>query len=218
MSGDGGPGGIAALTCMAVSPFETNCYVVTCADGAACVIDPGGDAEGIAAQLAAQGGTLAWILCTHGHIDHVEAAGDLRAACGGRIALHRADLPLWRNLGAQARMFGLPEPPPLPEPDLVLDGDGELPLGGGSIGVLHVPGHSPGSVAYVFPGARIAFNGDTVFAMGVGRTDLWGGDTDALRHALIAKIFTLGDDVVLHSGHGPPVTVAEARPNLAWLG
>ncbi len=218
MPSDGGPGGIAALTRMAVSVFETNCFVLTCAGGEACVIDPGGNAEGIAAQLEEQGGKLAYILCTHGHIDHVEAAGELKAACGGRIVLHRADLPLWRKLDAQARVFGLPPPPPLPAPDVLLDGDGTLPLAGGSIGVLHVPGHSPGSVAYVFPEARIAFNGDTVFAMGVGRTDLWGGDTDALRQSLVEKIFTLGDDVVLHSGHGPAATVAEARPNLAWLG
>lgn len=214
---DAKEGGIA-LARMAVSLFETNCYVVTRDGGDACVIDPGGDARAIAAQLETQGGELAYILCTHGHIDHVEAAGDLKAACGGRIVLHRADLPLWRGLDAQARMFGLPAPAPLPEPDLLLDGDGELPLPGGPIGVLHVPGHSPGGVAYVFPEAGIAFNGDTVFAMGVGRTDLWGGDAEALRQSLVAKIFTLGDDVVLHSGHGPAVTVAGARPNLAWLG
>ncbi|HNS00471.1 MAG TPA: MBL fold metallo-hydrolase [Planctomycetota bacterium] len=218
MAGSGDPGGIAALSCLTVGLLETNCYVITSADGAACVVDPGGDAALIAARVAAQGGKLVWILCTHGHFDHVEAAGELKAACGGDIALHRGDLPLWRNIGAQTRTFGLPEPPPLPEPDRLLDGDGDLPFGGGRIGVLHVPGHSPGSVAFVFPSARVAFNGDTVFAMGVGRTDLWGGDADALRRSIAEKLFTLGDDFVLRSGHGPSVTVAGARPNLAWLG
>ncbi len=111
MAGSGDPGGIAALSCLTVGLLETNCYVITSADGAACVVDPGGDAALIAARVAAQGGKLVWILCTHGHFDHVEAAGELKAACGGDIALHRGDLPLWRNIGAQTRTFGLPEPP-----------------------------------------------------------------------------------------------------------
>ncbi len=203
---------------MSVSAFDTNCYLVTTTDGSLCVVDPGGDPESIVERVAATDGELVYILCTHAHIDHVEAAGALKAARGGRIVLHRDDLPLWHKLDVQSMMFGLPDPAPLPAPDIVLDGDGVLPLGAGEIRVLHVPGHSPGSVAYHFAGARIVFNGDTVFAMGVGRTDLFGGDTATLRRSLADKIFTLPDDVMLYSGHGPAVSVADARPNLAWLG
>jgi glyoxylase-like metal-dependent hydrolase (beta-lactamase superfamily II) len=90
-------------------------------------------------------------------------------------------------------------------------------LGADEIRVLHVPGHSPGSVAYHFPRARIAFSGDTVFAMGVGRTDLFGGSADLLRDSLANKLFRLDDDVMLYCGHGPAVSVADALPNLSWL-
>jgi hydroxyacylglutathione hydrolase len=210
--------GIRALTRVSVSLFDTNCYLVTTHGGILCVIDPGGDPDTLIPLVKETGAELAYILCTHAHIDHVEAAGALKEACGGRIVLHRADLPLWHKIDVQALMFGLPEPAPLPVPDLILDGDGALALGDGEIGVLHVPGHSPGSVAYRFPAARIVFNGDTVFAMGVGRTDLFGGSAEMLRDSLAGKLFTLDDGVVLYPGHGPAVTVAEARPNLEWLG
>ena len=208
---------IVQLETVEVSLFSTNCYVVKAASGEVAVVDPGGNPERIAALLEAVGGTVRYILCTHGHLDHVEAAGALKDTAGGEIVLHRDDLPLWDRIAQQAQMFLLPEPPALPAPDIILDGETPLTVGPVTVHVRHVPGHSPGSVTYLFPEEGIVFNGDTVFAMGVGRTDLWAGDAEALRNSVEEKLFSLADDVILYPGHGPPVSVKEARRNRPLL-
>ena len=218
---DGGT--IKTLDTLQVTFFATNCYVITLASGESAVIDPGGENERIVAALEKTGGKLAYILCTHGHLDHIEAAGAVRDQAGGRIVIHEEDLPLWENLEAQARLFGLPPPPALPAPDVVLSGDlasenVQLPFGPLTFEVRHVPGHSPGSVAYLLPGPGVGFNGDTVFAMGFGRVDLWGGSGPQLKASIVEQLFSLADDMLLHPGHGPAVTVAEARRILPLLG
>ena len=207
-----------AIATVSVSLFGTNCYVLTAASGRTAVIDPGGDPAIVLEAIERAGGVLDTLLCTHGHIDHIEAAGAVKARRGGRIVLHRLDLPLWERVDAQAGLFGLPEPTALPPPDLLLEGGETLDLGGVPIEVVHVPGHSPGSVMYVVPAAGAAFNGDTVFAMGVGRTDLWGGDGAQLARSVTQRIFSMADDVVLYPGHGPTLSVQASRRMRAWLG
>jgi glyoxylase-like metal-dependent hydrolase (beta-lactamase superfamily II) len=216
-AGRGGGGRIEAIEALQVSEFGTNCYLLKVDSGGVACVDPGGEAERIARALRALGGTVEYILCTHGHLDHVEAAGRVRDAVGGRIVLHGADRPLWDDLRAQAGLFGLPPPPALPDPDIVLSSEETLALGPVEIAVRHVPGHSPGGVAYVLAPEGLAFNGDTVFSVGVGRTDLWGGDPRALRASVVEKLFSLPDELVLHPGHGPPVRVKEARRNVPLL-
>ena len=213
----GEPAAITALDTLEVSPLFTNCYVLKVASGETAVVDPGGNADRVTAALEALGGGLAYILCTHGHVDHIEAAGAVKARLGGRIVLHRGDLPLWEGVELQARMFGLPPPRSLPPPDRILEAEEVLTIGSIPVEVRHVPGHSPGHVLYLFKDQGVCFNGDTVFAMGVGRTDLWGGNGDQLRASVQEKLFSLPDDVVLYSGHGPPATVKEARRNEPYL-
>ena len=210
-------GPIEKLVTLPVTLFYTNCYVLKLASGETVVVDPGGDADRIVGAVEDMGGSLAFILCTHAHLDHIEAAGAVKARAGGTIALHRDDLPLWDNVGRQASMFMLPAPPRLPPPDVILAGGEELTAGACSIQVCHVPGHSPGSVTFLFSEAGVGFNGDTVFSMGIGRTDLWGGDSDELRRSLVEKLFKLPDSLVLYPGHGDPITVMEARRNEAML-
>ena len=208
----GTAGRIERIETLQVSLFGTNCYVVKLAGGDVAVVDPGGEPERICAAVGRIDGRLEYILCTHAHLDHIEAAGAVRDALGGRIVLHEGDLPLWERLDAQASLFALPPPPSLPAPDVVLTGgDDELRMGPVAIGIRHVPGHSPGSVAFVFQHGGAVFNGDTVFSMGVGRVDLWGGDGGRLKRSITEKLLTLEKDLVLYPGHGPPITVAEAQ-------
>lgn len=215
---EGSHGRIERIETLQVSLFGTNCYVVKLASGEVAVLDPGGEPERIVAAVGELGGRLEYILCTHAHLDHVEAAGAVRAALGGRTVLHEGDLPLWENLDVQASIFGLPPPPPLAAPDIVLTGEsGELRMGPVTIGFRHVPGHSPGSVAFLFSEGGAGFNGDTVFSMGVGRVDLWGGDGARLKRSIREGLLTLAEDLMLYPGHGPPITVADAREVLPML-
>ena len=92
----------------------------------------------------------------------------------------------------------------------LIDGD-TIPLGDETIQVLHVPGHSPGGLAFYLPQSGLLISGDTIFNGSVGRTDLWGGDMAQLLNSIREKIYTLPDETVIASGHGPSTTVADEK-------
>ncbi|MBN1417527.1 MAG: MBL fold metallo-hydrolase [Planctomycetes bacterium] len=190
-----------------VSPFRANAYLLGCPWAReAAWIDPGDEADRLLEILRRSDLRLTSILLTHGHIDHVAAAGALREATGATIAIHAADLDLYRRAREQGILFGCEVDPP-PEPDrLLADGD-EVRAGELCGRVLHTPGHSPGSVSFEFPGANLVFTGDTIMCEGVGRTDLWDGSWPALVASIRTRIFSLPEERILLSGHGPRTTV-----------
>lgn len=200
-----------------VGPLACNCYVVgDLATRRAIVIDPGGDADELAAEIAARDLTITAIVATHAHFDHVLAAERLRAVTGAPFHLHRDDRPLLEWIGPSMEMFlGIPgEEPPEVDSDAA-EGD-RLRAGDVEFEVVHTPGHSPGSISLVTPGAL--FCGDTLFAGSVGRTDLPGGDTQQLLDAVKEKLFPLGDDVPVYPGHGPPTTIEREKASNPFVG
>lgn len=200
-----------------VGPLACNCYVVgDAATKEAIVIDPGGDADELAAEIAAQGLRITALVATHAHFDHVLAVQRLHEVTGAPFILHDSDVPLLAWMQASGRMFlgvDLPAPPKVDaspaEGDVVSAGDVRLE-------VVHTPGHSPGSISLLAPEAL--FSGDTLFAGSVGRTDLPGGDTNALVDAVRKKLFTLDPDIPVYPGHGPPTTLAIERVHNPFVG
>ncbi|HOJ84814.1 MAG: MBL fold metallo-hydrolase [Dethiobacteria bacterium] len=151
------------------------------------------------------------ILCTHGHPDHVEAAGLIREHSGARLAIHLEDAFFLEGLEQRLAAAGLSKAPPL-APDFYLQ-EGELNLGlpekaADTIRVLHTPGHSPGSLCFYFPGEKALITGDTVFDSSIGRSDLPGGDFAALGRS-IASLACLDEVELLLPGHMGPVRGAE---------
>lgn len=191
-----------------VGVLQCNCYVVGDPETKeAIVIDPGDDADAIAEDIAAKGLTVTAIVATHAHFDHVLAAERLRALTGAPFHLHDDDRPLLDWLQESGRLFLGVELSGPPEVDTsVAEGD-RLTAGGVELEVLHTPGHSPGSISLVADSA--VFSGDTLFAGSVGRTDLPGGDTDALVSAVRNKLFKLPEELPVYPGHGPATTLAE---------
>ena len=201
----------------AVGPLACNCYVV--GDEAtrhAIVIDPGGDADDLAAVIVEQQLVVTAIVATHAHFDHILAAERLRSLTGAPFLLHDADRPLLDWMQESGRLFlgvELPPPPevdtPAAEGDRVVAGDVELEI-------VHTPGHSPGSISLIAPDA--VFSGDTLFAGSIGRTDLPGGDTQALLGVVRSKLFTLDESLSVYPGHGPATTLAEERAHNPFVG
>jgi len=191
--------------------FAENCYLVADPDtGDAAIVDPGEEAELFRASLAHEGWTLRAIWLTHAHIDHVAGVAAMRQP-GVDVWLHPADRALYDGFPAQAAMFGLAATAP-PPPDRELAEGGSVSVGSCAFRVVHTPGHTPGGVCLV--GHGLAFVGDTLFAGSIGRTDLPGGDLEALLASVYEKVFALPDDTVVYSGHGPATTIgAEKKDN-----
>jgi hydroxyacylglutathione hydrolase len=196
---------------------QTNCYIVgDTHTGNAIVIDPVDDAAAILAAAAPW--TIRLIVATHSHFDHVLASADLKQRTGAPFYVHALDLPLLQALPMQGRMFGMPRFADPAVPDRLLQGDGEvLNMDGIQLETLFTPGHAPGHVAYYLRAQGVVFSGDCLFKRSIGRTDLPGGDHDQLIDSIRTKLFPLGDDVRVLSGHGQPTTIGQERRTNPFL-
>lgn len=196
---------------------QTNCYIVGCEDtGEGVVIDPGGNPKRILKAIEDAGLTIRYVLNTHCHFDHMGANADVVAATGAPLALHPAELPILQARGG-ASWFGVPVKES-PAPDIELDDGQVIEVGTLRFQVLHTPGHSPGGVTFYLEEQGVAFDGDVLFQMGVGRTDLPGGEWDTLMRSIQEVLFALPDETILYSGHGPKTTVGQEKRSNPWTG
>lgn len=199
--------------------LETNCWIV--ADdvgGPVVVIDPADDAEAILAAVGER--SVAAIVLTHKHFDHIGGVRDLVATTGAPLLIHRDDAQgLGTPEGTGGALFGFHHTAPAPDRTLA-DGDvieaGELRLT-----VLHTPGHTPGGICLLAesPADPVSqlFSGDTLFAGSVGRTDFAGGSARDLARSVAVQLAPLGPDTLVHPGHGPDTTIdRERRLNPFW--
>jgi len=199
-----------------VGAIQTNCYIVGCEETKeGVVIDPGGDSELILAEVEKAGLTIKYILNTHAHFDHILANGPLVKATGAPLAIHPLELPMLRA-GGGAAAFGL-EVPPGPEPDMELAEGDKISFGTHTFEVLFTPGHTVGHVSFYEPDTDIIFDGDVLFAGGIGRTDLPGGDYETLMNSITEKLMILPDETTVCSGHGPVTTIGRERAGNPWL-
>ncbi len=192
---------------LTVGPLETNCWLVADDEGApVLVIDPAGEAERIIQEV--DGREVVGVVLTHGHFDHLGAAGELVEATGAPLLVHAADAPqVSSSVANGARFFGFDME--APEPDGTLEEGASLAVGSVELEVLHTPGHTPGGISLL--GEGHLFSGDLVFAGSVGRTDFPGGDAGALERSIAEKVAPLPDETVIHPGHGPDTTVGRER-------
>lgn len=176
-------------------------------------IDPGAGVPELIARLDQQQLTLAAILLTHAHLDHIEGVAKLVRKTEAPVYLHDGDRQFYENAAMQAVQFGL-RVDPMPPVDNVLVHGQRLSFGQLKFEVRHVPGHAPGHVLLYNDQERIAFVGDVVFSGSIGRTDLPGGNYQVLMRSIRQQVLTLPAATRLYAGHGPPTTVeTESRTN-----
>ncbi|MGK4002888.1 MBL fold metallo-hydrolase [Sorangium sp. So ce1036] len=200
-------------------PLGCNCsLLVDPVSKGAIVIDPGGDFDEIRARLERAGAQVAAIVHTHTHIDHVGATAPLQRWSGAAARIHEADRFLYDMLPIQAAFLGVATPETC-EIDGDLNDGAIVKAGGLDLHVLHTPGHTPGSVSFLIESkaGAVAFTGDTLFRRGIGRTDLWGGDSQAIFSSIRRKLLTLDPSTRVVTGHGPSTTIGEERDRNPFL-
>jgi hydroxyacylglutathione hydrolase len=197
-----------------VGPLQCNCTILgDLVSRKAIVVDPGGDAEILLERLVELDLQVERIIHTHAHLDHFLASGKMKEATGAKLALHREDLFLWEMLEDQCRMFGIPFEPP-PPPDQWLENEEEIDLNDLQGKALHTPGHTPGSMCFLFESQKLLIAGDTLFQGSIGRTDLWGGDFKKIEKSIQEKLYTLDEETSVITGHGESTSIGhEMRAN-----
>ena len=203
------------LEVRAVAPFYKNGFVVGCErtrEGV--LIDPGDEVDELLAAAFEADVQIQRILLTHAHVDHVTGVAAAKEALQVPVHLHKDDLFLYEQVVEHGRFFGLKVRPQPPIDDFY--SGSSLGFGDYSVTVHHTPGHCPGGVCLRIErsagdGPRHLFVGDTLFAGSIGRTDLPGGDYGVLLQSITGVLFPLGDDAVVHPGHGPDTTIGRER-------
>ena len=201
-----------------VTPFQQNCTILWCeVTKRAVVIDPGGDLPEVERAITRAGVSVDKIWLTHGHVDHVAGASDLKTNLKVSIeGPHKDDLFLLQHVAETGRSYGMWNASNV-TPDRWLEEGDQVQIGELTFDVLHCPGHSPGSIVYFNPVQRLAIVGDVLFAGSIGRTDLPGGDYQQLIESIKDKLLPLGDDVAIISGHGPTSTIGHERATNPFL-
>jgi glyoxylase-like metal-dependent hydrolase (beta-lactamase superfamily II) len=195
----------------AVPPLGCNCSILgDPTTKHAVVVDPGGAPELILQHVRELGLTVMSVVHTHAHFDHFLASGEIQKATGARLCLHPDDRRLWEMLEVQCRMFGVPYTP-VPLPDQWLQDDEQIIVGEVPGVALHTPGHTPGSMCFFFPSEQLLVAGDTLFRGGIGRTDLWGGDGEAIQRSIRERLYLLDEGTRVVTGHGPDTHIGFER-------
>lgn len=200
-----------------VGLLQCNCTILADTDAAeAIVIDPGDNISRIQAYLSKHNLKLKQIVVTHGHIDHVGGAVQLRKATGAPIYMNEKDLPQLAIIEQQAGWFNMLTPEVAPPDVNAVQGTGAS-AGKWKGQVLETPGHTEGSICVYFPEQTLLLAGDTLFAGGIGRTDFPGGNSAAIFRSLQDVVLALPDDTDVIPGHGPETVLGVERATNPFL-
>lgn len=200
-----------------VGPLGVNCIIWGCKQTKeALVIDPGGDVDLILDRLAAHNLTLKGVINTHGHFDHVGGNKELLKARPAPLWIHKADAEMLSRVADVASMYGL-SGENSPQADFFLEHDQEITFGRHTLQVIHTPGHTQGCCCLYLQPEQLLISGDTLFADGVGRTDLPGGSHEQLADSIKTRLFVLPEQTTVWPGHGPSTTIGHEKRHNPYL-
>lgn len=194
---------------MSLGELGTNCYIVYNEDDAL-IVDPGGDPEKVIDFLEHQDVSPHAILLTHAHFDHIGGVDALRKHFNIDVYLHENEAAwleephLNRSTAFTRKEVRTARPDHLISP-------GNMKLSTFEFDVIHTPGHSPGSVSFIFKDEGFIISGDVLFQQGIGRTDLPGGSMEQLENSVRQKLYLLDDHYIVYPGHGSYTTIGAEK-------
>lgn len=203
------------LKTLAVGELGANCYILGCPETkVGAVIDPGGNGQYILETAEKMGLKIAYILNTHGHVDHIAANGAVKEATGAKLLIHSQDVPMLTDPALNLSSF-LGQNVISPTADQILEDGDLIKVGQIELKVIHTPGHTPGGIC--LKTAVEVFSGDTLFAGSVGRTDFPGGNSQTLLTSIRERLLVYPNDLTVYPGHGPSSSLGEERMSNPFL-
>ncbi len=200
-----------------VGVLQCNCSVIGDTSSGECmVIDPGADIEKILGVIQQHGLKVKQIVITHGHIDHVAGAMQLKKRTGAPILMNKNDDQQLKLLNIQATWIGVPVPDAVRIDQSIASGD-RIKAGHLEASVMHTPGHTEGSSCLYFEAEKKLMAGDTLFAGSIGRTDLPGGSFEKIMKSLHQSVLSLPDETLVIPGHGPVTSIGKERETNPFL-
>ena len=202
------------------NPFEENTYLLYDNTNECIVIDPGcysdEEKEELISFIGESKLTPVKLFNTHCHVDHVIGNSYLCELYKIKTGAHKLDNPLLNGAAEHGKVLGfeIEQPPPI---NVFLQDNEIIKFGNSRLKVIHVPGHSPGSIVFYGEEQKFVIAGDVLFNGSIGRTDLPGGDYEILIKNITNKLLVLGDDVVVYSGHGPVTTIGNEKRTNPYL-
>ena len=202
------------------NPFSENSYILSDETKACIIIDPGcfneSERNVLDSYISNEGLSPSRLINTHCHIDHVLGNKHVANKYGLGLEMHEKDMPLLNAVEISSTMYGVPYERS-PEPSRFIEEGEQISFGNSSLEVLFVPGHAPGHIALVSHAQKFVISGDVLFRQSIGRVDLPGGNYDVLMQSITQKLFKLGDDYTVYSGHGPETTIGYEKKNNPFL-
>jgi hydroxyacylglutathione hydrolase len=201
---------------LSLGPLGTNAYLLSDSEtGKGIVIDPGMNPQPLIKRIANL--DIEAILLTHAHFDHIGGVDEIRKLKKCPVYIHDLEADWLTNpkKNGSARYPDLGSPIVTEPAEFALDEGQVLHFLGIQLKVFHTPGHSPGSVSFLYE--NHLFGGDVLFKLSVGRTDLSGGDENTLLDSIQGKLFELDDDVTVYPGHGPRTTIGFEREHNPYV-
>jgi glyoxylase-like metal-dependent hydrolase (beta-lactamase superfamily II) len=203
------------------NPFQENTYVLHDETNEAIIIDAGclndGEKRLLKLYFDENKLTLSRLINTHLHLDHQFGNKFIFDTFGVGPEACQDDEFLLDNVVSQARSFGLPINEEAQELGGYITENQEINFGNSTLKVIHVPGHSPGSMAFYSEKDGVLFAGDVLFQGSIGRTDLPKGDYATLISSITKKLLLLPDSTIVYSGHGPTTTIGNEKKNNPYL-
>ena len=203
-----------ALERIVFNNFQVNTYIIYDETGECLIVDPAcdGSSEQLALEELIKSKNLTPVgqVYTHCHVDHVLGMQFIADRFGIPAKAHREDEKLLKNAPIMGEVLGF-QLEELPQLDGYLESGDRVNFGNSSVEVRHIPGHSMGSVGFYTAEANFVITGDALFAGGIGRTDLPGGDYDELIESIQNQLFVLPDITTIYPGHGPASTIGKEK-------
>lgn len=189
--------------------LQANCYFLI-KDKDCIIIDPADSADFILEKIQIENLKVHALFATHGHFDHVMAAGELQISLKVPFYIADDDLFLLKRVTETAKHF-LGHAPPIIKPKETKDlKEGKMEIESFSFDVTEVPGHTPGSRCFYFANEKTVFTGDTLFKEAIGRYDFSYSDKSLLKESL-EKLYELPEDTLVYAGHGDITTIGEEQ-------